>query len=303
MKNRPVLSICIPTNGVAKWVFPVLDSIYKNQVDYSLYEVIVTDNGSDDDFMKQMEEYVKKVPNLVYERTQAFEFLNEIEAYKRAKGDLIKFINHRTMFMEGSLEYLVNFSVANKEKKPIVYFSNGMLEHIKGIQRFETFDMFVRNLSYWSSWSTGMCFWKTDFEQLPSDVEYNILFPHTTILFNEVDRGKYIIDNTILLDEIPTGTTPKGRYNLFFAFAVEYPSIILDLLRKENISISTFEYVVQKNLNFVSDMYVEYIWLKHECSYDLSNSKKSLSVFYSLHEVYVSAIKTLIKKLVKKVMR
>ena len=33
---------------------------------------------------------------------------------------------------------------------------------------------------------------------------------------------------------------PKGNYNLFYAFAVEYPSILCDLYRNEYITMDTF---------------------------------------------------------------
>ena len=47
MENEKlVLSLCLPTNGISEWVFPVLESIYSQNVDESKYEVIVTDNGS-----------------------------------------------------------------------------------------------------------------------------------------------------------------------------------------------------------------------------------------------------------------
>ena len=45
-----LLSLCIPTNGISEWVFPVLDSIYNQKVDDSLFEVIVTDNGNNEQF-------------------------------------------------------------------------------------------------------------------------------------------------------------------------------------------------------------------------------------------------------------
>ena len=44
------LSLCIPTNGIVEWVFPALDSIYAEGVDNERFEVIVTDNGKNEDF-------------------------------------------------------------------------------------------------------------------------------------------------------------------------------------------------------------------------------------------------------------
>ena len=44
--QEPIISLCLPTNGVKEWVFPVLDSIYSQNINNDLFEVIVTNNGT-----------------------------------------------------------------------------------------------------------------------------------------------------------------------------------------------------------------------------------------------------------------
>lgn len=39
--NNPIVSLCMPTNGVAEWVFPVLDSIYNQGCDNNLFEIVL----------------------------------------------------------------------------------------------------------------------------------------------------------------------------------------------------------------------------------------------------------------------
>lgn len=51
----PLLSICIPTNGIVEWVIPVLKSIYSQKADNSLFEVVVTDNGNSSALSKAVE--------------------------------------------------------------------------------------------------------------------------------------------------------------------------------------------------------------------------------------------------------
>lgn len=211
--SQPLISLCIPTNGVIEWVFPVLDSIYSQNVDNELFEVVVTDNGNNAEFKARFDEYQKNYENLFYFRSSGYEFLSEPDSYKNARGLFIKFINHRTKLVPGALEYFINWINENKEEKPFVYFTNGVLGKKESFE-FNSFDGFVRGLSYWSSWSTGMAFWKEDFDSIPEDTVYNFLFPHTTILFSQKNRKKYVIDDKILLDEIPQGKIPKGRYNL-----------------------------------------------------------------------------------------
>ena len=104
-----LLSLCIPTYGVIEWIFPVLDSIYNQGVDEELFEVVITDNGKNEEFKHLINDYKNKHINLIYKETDAYSFLNEIESYKIASGDFIKFINHRTLMVEGSINYLSDF--------------------------------------------------------------------------------------------------------------------------------------------------------------------------------------------------
>lgn len=301
---RPLISLCIPTNGVIEWVFPVLESIYSQNIDCSLYEVIVTDNGRNVEFKRRMMEYSTLHKNLIYEEAAASGFVNEIESYKKAKGDLVKFINHRTKLVPGALEKLIEFAEQNETEKPIIYFANGVLNIPKERHTFNSFDQFVNALSYWSSWSTGMAFWREDFERLPEDTStFNELFPHTDILFSERNRGKYIIDNTIILNEIPSGNKPKGNYDLFFAFGVEYPWIICNLLREKSISTVTFRKVTNANLLFVAGLYFSYIIRKQYCSYDLSGLKNMFGVFYTKKQMRRKLYMVLIRGVFKKVKR
>ena len=39
--SNPVLSLCMPTNGVSEWVFPVLDSVYSQGCKNADFEVIL----------------------------------------------------------------------------------------------------------------------------------------------------------------------------------------------------------------------------------------------------------------------
>ena len=66
MGRNKLLSLCIPTNGISEWVFPVLDSIYNNYYgDLEAFEVIITDNGDNISFKQDIKKYVSKFSNLI----------------------------------------------------------------------------------------------------------------------------------------------------------------------------------------------------------------------------------------------
>lgn len=303
MKNNEILlSICIPTYGVMEWIMPVLDSIFSQQVDQSLFEVVVTDNGKNEEFYNYMQELMKKHNNLKYIKTNSYSFLNEIDSYKNASGKFIKFINHRTKLIDGTIKYLIDFIKNNEKDKPIVYFSNGELNKKCEIN-LDNFDNFIKELDIYSSWSTGMAFWKEHFDEMKSNDTFNELFPHTNILFDRKNEKKYIINDTVLLEELIVSSKNKGKYDLFYAFAVEYVALLLDLYRQNYITYKTFKFVKKSNLKFIRQLYFDFVVMKKECSYDLSGFNTSINVFYPKNAVKRAIPFIFIKKLFIKIFK
>lgn len=271
------LSLCIPTNGIIEWVFPVLDSIYTVNVDECEYEVIIEDNGTNEEFPKKILDYQRHHSNLKYYRSTSQGFLCQIDCFRHAQGEFIKFVNHRSLFLEGTLEYLLSFEEKFIDSKPVVFFTNGSVKSCA----CSSFDSFVANLSYWSSWSGGLAFWKKDIELLLNKEKFNATFPHTDILFAIKDAPKYVIDSRKLFSEIKAGHAKKGNYNLFRAFSVEYLAIICDLLREEAISISTFLHIKNELLSFLADLYINFIILRQKASYTFTDYKRYIFASYS----------------------
>ena len=57
VENTPLLSLCIPTNGALQWIGPVIDSIYSQECDDSLFEVLVSDNAHNPELKSFVENY------------------------------------------------------------------------------------------------------------------------------------------------------------------------------------------------------------------------------------------------------
>ena len=283
--KRPLISLCIPTNGVIEWVFPPLDSIYIQNVDETMYEVIVADNGCNLEFERLIREYASQHSNLHYYKTNALPFINEIESYKKASGIFIKYLNHRSLLRKGTLDEYIKFVNMARGRKPVVYFANGVLKGNKKQSRYNSFDHYVRKLSYFSSWSTGMAFWKEDFDKVDLRHDLSELFPHTKILFNERKRQEYIVDNRKLLDEQKIGKISKGKYDLFYAFGVDYLGILTRLVQDGDISIETFLRVKHENLRYMLKMHLDFVVRKLPCSYDISSFRKSMRVYYGCGEI------------------
>lgn len=285
------LSLCLPTNGISEWVFPALDSIYSQEVDNDRFEVIVTDNGSNDDFRVAMEQYSKDHSNLIYEKTDAYMFDNQLEALKLAKGDYLKFVNHRSVWKEGRLQYMIDFLEQYEKEKPVIYFSNGALGWGPTYKEFSDFDGFVRNLGIYGTWTSGVGIWKEDYDKIPSDFKYDAISPHAGILYSERNKGKYIINDLYWMSEIDSDHSKKGKYDLYKAFALDEFIITINLYRDGDITIDTLKSVKESFRCFLQNLYCDFNLLNKPCSYDLTGFDKYIEVFFDKADIIEGAKK------------
>ena len=281
--NRPLLSLCIPTNGVKKWLIPVLESIYEQEVDISLFEVVITNNSQ---FSQEFEDSLlpyKKFSNFIYKRTNAVGFLNQIDCFFASNGNMIKLVNHRAKLLPGTIEYFLDFIRTYGNRRPVAYFSNGMLR-MDEVYLCSTFDKFMFKLSYWSRWSAGLVLWREDLFSI-QELECDTMFPHLSLLSNNCNSGLFVIDDKHLFcmqDE-----AGKGGYNVFNTFAVHY----LNLIRKEqnlfHINEKTYKHIkYDLYFDFFRKCYFDLFYnRKHHC-FDLENTKEAFKVNYSIWHYY-----------------
>ena len=297
------LSLCIPTNGVVEWVFPVLDSIYADKIPEDSFEVVITDNGNNEEFRSKISDYRAKHTNITYAHTEAVGFLNQIEAFKLAKGKLIKFVNHRMVFLLGAVKYLVDFSKQHGTESPGVYFANGHIKGIDGSCVCDDFDAYTKAMGYESSWSGGTAIWLEDFKNISKDEQYDFYFPHLNLVFAERKKNKYIVDNKPLSYEIETGAAKKSTYDMFYAFAVDYPAFMLDMRRSGDITTETFLSVKKSMGDFIAAGYTEYMLLKKENNFDLSSFDTSCSVFFDTGKIKRKAYIIWVKRAFRKALK
>ena len=296
--KEPVVSLCLPTNGIIEWVFPVLDSIYNQDVDESLFEVIVTDNGDNAEFRKMMGHYLQTHSNITYRKTDAFMFYNQLEALKLASGQYLKLVNHRAVLTEGSLKRMLEIINENISEKPVMYFSDGVIGKDSVLN---SFDSFVCALGIYASWTTGVGIWKSDFDKLPKDMRIDKISPHSCILFANRDGKNYRIYDYVFCREIDSDSSKKGRYNLFKAFGVEELSITQNLYIDGNITASTLKKVKKDYLNFVSELYLDFVIRKKPCSYDLTGFDDAMGIYFNKYDVILRSLLCGIKKVIRKI--
>ena len=115
MNNHPFLSIIIPLYNCERYIKQCLDSIFRQEMNESEFEVIVIDDGSKDNGYSLASEYAKSHLNIrvVKQENQGVACARN-NAIKQAKGDFITFVDADDMLVSGSLKTLVKIAVENK---------------------------------------------------------------------------------------------------------------------------------------------------------------------------------------------
>ena len=272
--NSVLLSLCIPTNGIVKWVIPVIDSIYAQGVDNSLFEVVITDNGSETDLSEAVKNY--KHENFHYFKTTSPGFTNQIDAFEKCSGVFCKMLNHRSKMLPGSINALLDIILKYKETKPILYCAEG---HAKGGKLIEcdNVDAFVSSLGVYVSWSAGTGAWREDLCDVRSK-RIDKMFPHTVYLLGLRNDSKYVIWNEKY--EIMGDESGKGGYNVFQTFAVSFLDILNRLRVDGRIRQETFVEVKKDLFCFLRNLYLLEAILPTKRTFILENIPQSMDVYY-----------------------
>lgn len=305
--DKHLLSICIPTNGVARWVVPTLQNIYSLGSDEDLFEVVVADNGGNNsdlaDAIKQFETHL----NFRYVPTNVVGFYNIIENFSLAKGDYMIKLNHRCILHKGMIEYIIEQAEKYYSEKPLMFFSNGNVKLGK-IQEYNSFDDFMYDFSYWSSLSEGLFFWKEDLLRIPV-IKFAKMSPNVSLLFDSHDKSKFVlIDTKICHDQDEKG---KFGYDLFDTFAVLYLDLINEQRIEGYITKRTFIKIKKDIIRFLENIYLAMRYFGGYENYSLDGMKESLGVYYSEEEYnslirrvrFVDYPKSLIKRRLRKIIK
>lgn len=274
---KHLLSICIPTNGVSRWVIPTLENLYSFGTDETLFEVVVADNGGEE---SDLAEPIKKFlchENFRYVPTNAKGFYNIIENFVQARGDFMIKLNHRCILHKGMIEYIYGQAEKYYEEKPLMFFLNGNMG-FQEVREYSNFNDFLYDFSYMSSLSEGLFFWKEDLERVPK-IKFAPMSPNVSLMFDSRNKNHFVLDGTKICHD----QSAKGKYGyaLFETFAVLYMDLINEVRIDGSITNKTFIKIKKDIYDFLFKCYVD---MKNNGAYEnytLDDMKESLSIYYS----------------------
>jgi len=285
--KKPYLSFCIPTYNRLDILQNTLESIYADLKDIDLadFEVIVSDNEPNQSSKKIVSKF--EYENIHYFSTDCEGFLNSFNALKCSNGLFLKLQNNYTKLRNGSLKSLIKEIKDNINNKPVIFYTHGLKQSGK-ISKFDSYNSFICELSYFSSWSTGFGIWKEDFDKCYNVIQIDNYFPQTSLLISQSKKTGFIINDKLIFEnqKVPK----KGGYNIFKVFSVDYVLLIEQSYKRNEITKETFEKIKSDLLlNYLSVRYFKTVIMRID-NFEKRDIKKNIRVYYSTFSYYLMIV-------------
>ena len=114
MEKHSLLSIIIPLYNCEKYITQCLDSIFRQEMNESEFEVIIVDDGSKDNSYAIVSEYAKNHNKMIIIKQENLGVAcARNNAIEKAQGDYITFVDADDMLVSGSLKTLLRIAIEN----------------------------------------------------------------------------------------------------------------------------------------------------------------------------------------------
>jgi glycosyltransferase involved in cell wall biosynthesis len=285
--DYPLVSICIPTRSRVNILKNTLDSIFEDStIDRRVFEVVISDNSPTDE-LAEIKDFYELYGNVRFVKSECIGFMNSINALDNGKGIFLKLLNDYSYFFDDSFSRLLNFFIEKRDENIAVSFTSGLLKHGEIIP-YNSFEEFMLNLSYFSSWSSAFCIRRDAFLKLRMNVLFDGQFPHTSLTLSDRNSDMYIVNDVLYFQNM---TVPKkGGTDLFMDFSVTYLGLLKSLVSDNVISQKTFESIKKKLLyDFLVVWYFNTKVRNINFTYYVTDTHKRILVNYSIFE-YVTLV-------------
>lgn len=250
-KEKPLLSICIPTYNRSKYLKKSLDSIVtQNEFLDGTVEIVISDNASTDDTEEIVKPYLEKFANISYSRNaENVRDKNFPIVLSKAHGQLRRLCNDTLVFKPDDLRKICSIIKEYDNSRPFIFFANGAAKSDKTIYT-TNFKDYVKEVSYWMTSIACFSIWDNECETIGTD------FGGSDLLLWQVKKGLEIAckkDNILIANEKMTDVQTVEKkdisYGLFHVFYENYFSILEPYLKSGRLSEEDKEYL-EKDLLF-----------------------------------------------------
>ena len=260
--NKPLLSICIPTYNRAEYLDKTLNSIVSSEIFIRSndVEIIISNNCSSDNTNEVCLKYVNKYPDkikYIEQNTPIFADLHIFKTIEYATGKFCKLNNDTCTFLNNSLDYIVDY-LKNNQNDNFIFF-NYKNDADETITKHTSFDSFIKQVSYFSTWIANFCIKKSVYNSIDNPLRlYLLKLPQVDIIGRIFENNLQV---TVLEKKLFNSITPYkkgGNYNVAEVFGKNYFDILSKFLDRNNgITCQTFEAEKDSILEFINEFYFD----------------------------------------------
>lgn len=117
------LSIIVPVYNVEKYIRPCIESIFKQGLDETEFEVIIINDGTKDKSMELIDDIIHQHENItiINQENQGLSVARN-NGMVQAKGEYIQFVDSDDIVIPNSIPYLLNHALSSKAELVIADF-------------------------------------------------------------------------------------------------------------------------------------------------------------------------------------
>ena len=190
MKNELLLSICIPTYNRPYLIRDLLNSVISKKVDPKYYEICISDDSTNDDTEKIVNEFLdlNNNINIVYRHIEPLDsYMNILNSLKMGKGKYLKLVSDYCYFLENTLSDMIEKIKKYNVSKPLIFWLDKSEDDFDVVESFRDLNDFIVNNKIMITWAKCFGIWKQDFDK--------------AILNAEIDRVEEDIKKAKSMDE------------------------------------------------------------------------------------------------------
>ncbi|MDE6521754.1 MAG: glycosyltransferase family 2 protein [Muribaculaceae bacterium] len=286
-KDKPLLSICIPTYNRCEYLKETLENITSDPDFNDKVEIVISDNASTDNTKEIAELYCNKFENVRYFRNnENVRDANFNLCLTRATGEYRKLNNDTCRIKEGKLKIILE-ALKDNEKKIPIFFCPASPFLKKGVYTCSGVIDIINKVGFYLGWILMFGAYQEDLKCMDVDKKYvQLQFAQVAWTLEIVKKHSAAI---VVVDDFYKIFDPpkKGGYNFFkvqitnlFSIFSEYGLKGLDYERQKY---RLFKYHIKNRIK-------EYLILKEETGFDLSDSWKTLFKEYGLRPYFLSKL-------------
>lgn len=238
--KRPLISICIPTYNRAKCLDKCLLSIFSQIGNNPNFEIVISDNDSQDNTKEVVDKYKLFYNNIVYWKNEKNIIQENFEKVMNgASGQYLLWHGDDDYFKGGSLKYLEN--IVEENKNISAFFINVLSNDMDKIY-VDSLDEFVKHICGTSSIFMSSIMLKREFynevENKSNYIEKRI--NQTYILFEIITRHPKvcIINNSIFFYE----NSLDDSYSWPKIFIEYYFDLLMEYIERKELSHEVFSF-------------------------------------------------------------